>query len=88
MVLSTGTGFIRKSPRGNWYLVTNRHNVTGRHQTTGDCLSKTLAVPNEIAIFHHVGGEDQDWSERVEPLYRDDVPLWKEILPWGLALTL
>ena len=45
-LLSTGTGFIVRTPIGP-VLVTNRHNVTGRDQNTGQPLSRTGAIPNE-----------------------------------------
>lgn len=49
-VLSSGTGFIYERSGVN-YLITNWHNVTGRNPTTGDCLSKALAVPDMMSTM-------------------------------------
>lgn len=77
-LLSTGTGFVLISPRLGPVLVTNRHNVTGRHQETGEPLSKTGGVPNEIVVVHNRKGQLGHWVERLEPLYAGDAPLWRE----------
>ena len=86
-LLSTGTGFIVMTPVGP-VLVTNRHNVTGRDQNTGQPLSRTGAVPNEIVITHNKVGDFQadegfqahgGWIERTERLVdADEKPLWRE----------
>src|SRR5438445_620375 len=65
---ATGTAFVAPSPRGP-VLITNRHNVTGRHQETGECLSKQAAIPNELVIAHHHTSQLGAWILRVEPLY-------------------
>lgn len=49
-LISSGTGFLMRSPSENHYLVTNRHNLTGRHNETNECLSRTGAIPNKISI--------------------------------------
>lgn len=77
-VLSSGSGFIHKCASGKFYLVTNRHNVTGRRQNTNECLSKNLAVPNEISVFVHTTEEPGEWTEAVLPLYDGESPRWKE----------
>ena len=51
-VLATGTGFIIHTNKGP-ALITNRHNVTGKHQETGQCLSRTGGLPNEVSIQHN-----------------------------------
>jgi hypothetical protein len=76
-VLSSGTAFLVAGRTGP-ILITNRHNVTGRHQETGQPLSKTGGVPNELLILHNQRGQLGRWLARVEPLYADDVPLWVE----------
>jgi S1-C subfamily serine protease len=76
-LLSTGTGFIIMSKNGP-VLVTNRHNVTGKHQTTGECLDKYAAIPDEIVITHNSAEGVGVWINVVEPLYKDGVPLWME----------
>lgn len=75
--LSTGTGFVANAPRGP-VLITNRHNVTGRHQETGAPLSRTGGVPNEIVILHNRANLLGQWVPRIEPLYRAEAPLWIE----------
>lgn len=79
MVLASGTGFTCQTKAGP-VLVTNRHNVTGRHQETEKCLDeKNLAVPNRIRITHNRIGQLGNMIEVYEPLYKDvDIPLWKE----------
>ncbi len=76
--LATGTGFIAQSKIGP-VLITNRHNVTGRHQDTGETLSATKGVPNEIAIMHNAKDNLGTWIEEIEPLFLDDgIPRWVE----------
>lgn len=75
--LSTGTGFIAQSARGP-VLITNRHNVTGRHQATNQPLSDTAGIPNEVAILHNSETGLGNWTSRIEPLLRNDTPLWIE----------
>lgn len=78
--LSSGTGFLCRGKSGRPYLITNRHNVTGRNQETGKCLDeKTLAIPNLLKITHNKTGLLGETIVTVEPLYSpDDVPLWIE----------
>lgn len=75
--LSTATAFVANAPRGA-VLITNRHNVTGRHQETGKPLSPTGGIPNEVVIFHNKLNKLGQWLPVVEPLYRNGVPLWLE----------
>ena len=49
-VLSSGTGFIYKF-EDDYFLITNWHNVSGRHPETRKCLSDTLAVPDMISTM-------------------------------------
>lgn len=77
-VLSTATGFVVNTRTGHAFL-TNRHNVTGRNNETGELLSPTGGIPNEIVIAHHVAGRLGEWSGRVQPLIsRHGGPLWSE----------
>ncbi|NIY91124.1 trypsin-like serine peptidase [Vibrio diazotrophicus] len=73
-LLSTGTAtLISNTRKSHCALVTNRHNVTGRHQQTGECLSSTLGVPDNIVIHFHRPGENiGDWIKVKLPLYRED----------------
>lgn len=76
--LSTGTGFVVQGATGP-LLITNRHNVTGRHQQTGQPLSNNGGVPNNIVIMHNRKGQLGAWLEREEPLYNGDAqPRWLE----------
>lgn len=81
-LLASGTGFILKSSTGEPYLVTNRHNVTGRHNETNKPLDEEYgAIPNRIEISHHKKGVLGEVVVRSERLYRDDdflSPLWAE----------
>lgn len=81
--LSTGTGFLAKTSNGHVFL-TNRHNVTGRRNDTGEPLSKTGGVPDNLLIFHHMAEGLGSWQGRPEPLYSPDgAPLWKEHPVYG-----
>lgn len=75
-LLSTGTGFIVNSARGP-LLITNRHNVTGRNNTTNELLSKNGSIPDEIIIMHN-RKKNLSWSTRTEKLLDDYVPTWIE----------
>jgi len=76
--LATGTGFLVQSPIGP-VLITNRHNVTGRHNETGELLSKeTGGVPSEIAIWHNCKGRLGSWIKLIEPLFENEKPRWFE----------
>jgi len=76
--LSTGTAFVVNTPTKGPHLITNRHNVTGRHQETGVPLSKTCGVPSDIVIFYNQKAQFGQWVMRTEPLYVDGTPRWVE----------
>jgi hypothetical protein len=75
--LSTGTAFVALSAAGP-VLVTNRHNVTGRDQHTDKALSPTGGLPTEILVVHNHKGFLGQWLAKVEPLYVNDRPRWRE----------
>lgn len=75
--LATGTGFVVSSEKGS-YLITNRHNLTGRNQDTGQPLSNTGGVPNKIKILHNRLGQPGVWIWKDENLYSSDTPRWIE----------
>lgn len=80
-VLSTGTAtLIAKNKSSRCALVTNRHNVTGRHQTTNACLSKTAGVPDNIVVhLHRSAPHVGEWKTLTLPLYRPNgEPFWIE----------
>lgn len=80
-VLSTGTAILAaKNKNSRCTVITNRHNVTGRHQETGECLSKTLGTPDSIVIYFHRSKERiGEWLKLKLPLFRDNgEPFWIE----------
>lgn len=75
--LSSGTAFV--ATLGNLRgIVTNRHNVTGRHQSTGAPLSSHGGVPDRIVVWHNVGTDFPAWSPFVIPLYDGEEKRWLE----------
>lgn len=76
--LSTGTGFVVRGGSST-FLLTNRHNVTGRRNDSGELLSKTGGVPDNVLIYHHLSGRLGAWEGRIEALFTEDgSPLWRE----------
>jgi hypothetical protein len=89
--LATGTGILVANDReSHCTLVTTRHNVTGRHQDTDQCLHSRGAIPDTIAIrFHRNNSESGKWKEVSLPLYRaDGSPWWIEHPQLGAAADL
>ncbi|WP_205623878.1 hypothetical protein [Pseudoalteromonas rubra] len=87
-LLSTGTAILAAvNKESRCALITNRHNVTGRHQETGQCLSKTLGIPDNIVVhFHRSGSQIGEWIKVKLPLYRDDdSPFWIEHPTFGAS---
>jgi len=83
--LSTGTGFLAVAPRGP-VLITNRHNVTGRHQETGQPLAANGGIPDSVVIMHNQLGHLGRWVARTEPLFGPNAqPLWVEHPTLGAA---
>jgi hypothetical protein len=78
-VLASGTGFITKASR-RYVLVTNRHNVTGRHQDTGQPLDQKFgAIPDRIMVRHNSLFGLGNFQSKVEMLYdENDNPNWIE----------
>lgn len=76
--LATGTAFVVNTPNKGPHLITNRHNVTGRNQETGEPLSKTCGIPNEIVILHNRKSTLGQWVAKKESLYINDIPRWIE----------
>ena len=62
---ASGTGFVVNGPKGP-LLITNRHNVTGRHQETGDPLNNYGASPNVREVVHNVKGKLGNWQGKKE----------------------
>lgn len=76
--LATGTAILVANDReSHCTLITNRHNVTGRHQETQKCLSPKGGVPDNIIIHFHSGGANPGgWKPIKLPLYRKDGSPW------------
>ena len=74
IVLSSGTAFlVANDSESHCALITNRHNVTGRHQETGEPISKTCGIPDTIVIYFHKNPiELGEWKPVVLPLQRED----------------
>lgn len=70
-VISSGTGFIYKKNK-DYYLITNWHNVTGRHPETGECLSETKAIPNKISTMFRSKGNIGESHRETFFLYNDE----------------
>lgn len=75
--LATGTGFVVTTSKGS-YLITNRHNVTGRKQDTDELLSTTGGIPNKIKILHNRLGQLGFWIWKEEALYFENNQRWIE----------
>ncbi|WP_237352221.1 trypsin-like peptidase domain-containing protein [Rhizobium sp. N324] len=76
--LASGSGFICVGRTGP-LLITNRHNVTGRDQKTGDTLSRYSEVPDTISIRHNRLGQPGQMVVRDEALFDDEgAPRWVE----------
>jgi hypothetical protein len=84
-VLATGTAIVVEGPHGP-YLVTNRHNLTGRDQNSGKPLSDWAAIPNNVLLRHHSEAGLGAWLQACERLYDDnDQPNWHEHPTLGAA---
>jgi hypothetical protein len=75
--ISNGTAFVMQAPRCP-ILITNRHNVTGCRQDTGQPLFANGNVPDSMVITHNRKGHLGEWIQRTEPLYDGETPRWKE----------
>lgn len=65
--LATGTAFLTKI-NNKIYLLTNRHNVTGRSQVDGKPLHPSAGIPNELKIYLP-SVEKGKWTPMVKELY-------------------
>jgi hypothetical protein len=76
-LLSRGTGFVIQSACGP-VLITNRHNLTGRNQETGQPISPTGGIPDTVTIAHNEENKLGHWVLVQEQLYEGQLPRWKE----------
>lgn len=75
--LSLGTGFVVSCKTGH-ALVTNWHNLAGRHPETKQPLSPTGAIPDEVRILHNKAGALGNWIPATEMLQHKGKPRWSE----------
>lgn len=75
--LGTGTGFVAQTAKGP-VLITNWHNVAGRHPQTNQVISLTDSVPDEVVIIHNRANRLGEWVSRTERLHGPNGPLWIE----------
>lgn len=84
--LGTATAFVVEADGGGW-LITARHVVRGRHQTTDAPLHPTGAVPDSIAVAQNAGTGIGQWRWTTEPLYDEaSRPRWLEHPAWAGAV--
>ena len=77
--LAIGTSFVATSSTGVNFLITNRHNVTGRHHETGELLcTKTAAVPDSLSVWHNASSGLGQFVPVEVPLFNEDEPIWIE----------
>ncbi len=76
-VLSEGTAFVVMGG-DKPFLITNRHNITGLNNETGECLSSTAGIPDNLRITHNFKGHYGTFFTTVEHLFDDDAPRWIE----------
>lgn len=85
---STGTGFVYAIGDID-FLITNRHNFTGKDNITGEQLSKNKPTPNQVKIHHHVRDHLFQFIEITEPILSEkEKPLWLEHPTYGAKLDL
>src|SRR5580692_7883756 len=71
--LGTATGFIREV-RGQSFLITARHNLTGRHPKTKKLISDTGGIPNEIDLNgFNLQASLQLYGRRIPPDHCDSL---------------
>jgi S1-C subfamily serine protease len=75
--LATGTGFVVQDGSSFW-LITNRHNLSGRRSDNNAPMSPTGATPDTVTIMHN-GSSLGEWLPMDEPLLDgNQQPLWLE----------
>ncbi|WP_434148770.1 trypsin-like peptidase domain-containing protein [Methylocaldum gracile subsp. desertum] len=76
--IASGSSFVVIGAAGMPFLITNRHNVTGRNQDSGELLSTTGAIPDTLVISHNSKSGLGEFVKVKEPLYNGDTPRWIE----------
>lgn len=74
--LSTATGIVVEYD-GKYFLITNWHVLSGRNPETGQPMSPTAGIPNEVRIAHHIKSRLGEWRFHGESLQASDgSPRW------------
>ena len=82
-ILSSGTAFV-VSYRGSYFLITNRHNFTGRDNNTGALLNKNAGIPNKVLVWHNDKAGLGNWAGvQYQLIDNDNKPLWIEHPMYG-----
>lgn len=77
--IARATAFVAQAEVGDSFLITNRHNVTGRNQETGEPLCKqTAAIPDTLRVHHNASCGLGSFVAVEVPLYIDCTPTWIE----------
>lgn len=85
-ILARGT-CLTVSHGGRWFVVTNRHNVTGRNQYTDQPINPHGAVPDHLVLCLPTPDLGNRWWGHAMALYdEDDRPLWSEHPRLGAAV--
>jgi S1-C subfamily serine protease len=75
--VASGTGFVVREQERS-YLVTNRHNVTGRDSKNRP-ITETAQMPDSLLIWHNEHSHPGAWVPITEPLYiTAGQPAWLE----------
>lgn len=69
--LAAATGFIVEHA-GYPFIMTNWHVVSGRDPSTNQSLSENGALPDTLAVWHHIKGRLGTWERRWESLKNPD----------------
>lgn len=84
--LARGT-CLTVSHGGRWFVVTNRHNVTGRNQFTDQPMRRDGAVPDQIIVCLPTRDLGNRWWGHLMNLYgEDERPRWSEHPGLGAAV--
>ena len=77
--IARATAFVAHAEVGDSFLITNRHNVTGRNQETGELLcKKTGAFPDTLRVHHNASTGLGSFVAVEVPLYDGHAPAWIE----------
>lgn len=69
--IGSATGFIINN-NNDYYLITNRHVVTGRNNETGECLDTHCSIPNKLKVWLPFKTDNGiSWNNRDINLYND-----------------